>query len=112
MRRMALPFFAEQMHPAMKIYAHGTVCESGTSGDFRSSHAFNKAQDQWLAIDVRQLADCLQQRNAVFDCNFPFRTLWRFGCASLLRERAIRLRATVKIGCAVTCDSGKPRTEA
>jgi hypothetical protein len=42
---MAPPFFAEQMHPAMKIYAHGTMRKAGTSSDFRSSHAFDKTQD-------------------------------------------------------------------
>jgi hypothetical protein len=78
---MALPFFAEQLHSAVKIYAHGTVCESGTSCDFRSSQAFDKTQDQWLAINVRQPAYCIQQRNAVFDCDFPFRILWRSGFA-------------------------------
>src|SRR5882724_70293 len=99
------------MHPAMKIYAHRTVRESGTSRDFRSSHAFNKTQNQWLAIDVRQLADCTQQGDAVFDSDSAFRILWRFGCSSLIVERTIRLRATVKIGCTVTCDSGQPWAE-
>src|SRR5258705_9331680 len=111
MRCMALPFFTEQLHSAIKIYAHGTVCESGTSCDFRSSHAFNKTQDQWLAIDVRQLAYCIQQCDAVFDCDFPFRILRRFAYSSLIVERTIRLRATMKIGCAVTCNCGQPRTE-
>src|SRR6266851_4833056 len=99
------------MHSAIKIYAHGAVCQSGTSRDFRSSHSFNKTQDQWLAVDVRQLAYCIQQGDAVFDCDFAFRILWRFGCDSLIVERIIRLRTTVKIGCTVTCDRGQPRTE-
>src|SRR5258708_37401288 len=99
------------MHPAMKIYAHGTVRKPGTSGDFRSSHAFDKTQDQWLAIGVRQPAYCIQQRDAVFDSDFAFRILRRFGYSSLIVERTIRLRATVKICRAVTCDSRQPWAE-
>src|SRR6266851_2137964 len=111
MRRMALPFFAEQLHSAIKIYAHRTVRESGTSRDFRPSYSFNKTQDQRLAIDFGQFAYRIQQRDAVFDCNFPFRILWRFSNSSLLVERVIRLRPAMKIGCAVTCNRGEPRTE-
>ena len=48
--------FAEQLHAAMKIDAHGAVGEAGARGDFRPGHALDEAENERFAISVGERA--------------------------------------------------------
>jgi len=57
--------FAQQLHAAAQIYAHGAMSQSRACCDFRAGHPFDKSKDQRLAVGLRQGAQHRQNRGGL-----------------------------------------------
>src|SRR5215831_18502972 len=102
---------AQLLHAAMQVDSNGTWSQSCVSGNLRTGHAFDQAEDQRFAIGVRQSADELQDLlGAYFGRVAHPRGL---GCAHRehLFDRGRRLEATAMVIGAATCDCSQPASE-
>jgi len=107
--------FAQHLHAAMKIDAHGAVGEAGTRGDLRAGHALDEAQDERFAIGFRERADGVEdgvrlgggvRRAATPGCRCD-----GFDGSGFFVKRDVVFRVAMKIGGAVAGDGGEPAGE-
>lgn len=104
--------FAELLHAAVKVDAHGAVGKAGAFGDFGAAHAFDKAQDQGFAIGFGKREDGVES-GVGFGGGVRGGTGWQvvFFVEGFFGKFMVRFAAAVKVGGAIAGDRSEPAGE-